>query len=115
MSRTLISVKPESTIQEASEVMEKNNVGAVVVMKDDILRGILTEKDIIKATGKSMPYSTNVKKIMSEEIISIGPNVTVREAAKIMLDKDVRRIPVVSEGRCMGVVTMKDIVKAFLK
>ena len=115
MSRTLISVKPENTIQEASEVMEKNKVGAVLVMKGDVLSGILTEKDIIKAISKSTPYSTNVKKIMTEEIISIGPNATVREAARIMLNKNVRRIPIVSEGKCIGIVTMNDVVRALLR
>lgn len=115
MSRVPITVKPESTIQEASEIMEKNNVGAVLVMKDGVLRGILTEKDIIRATGNKIPPTTAVKKIMSEDIISIGPNSTIKEAAKLMIEKDFRRIPVVSEGRCLGIVTMKDVLKALLR
>lgn len=115
MNRKIYSVKPESTIQEASDLMTKENIGAVLVMKDDVIRGILTEKDILKAIQKKIPLNSSVKRIMHEEIIQIDPHASIEEAAKIMIEKDIRRLPVISNGACIGIVTMKDIVKALIR
>lgn len=115
MSRKIHSVKPESTIQEASDLMTKENIGAVLVMKDDIIRGILTEKDILRAVQKKIPLNSSVKRIMHEEIIQVDPYISVEKAAKIMIEKDIRRLPVISNGACIGIVTMKDILKALIR
>ncbi len=115
VNRKIHSVKPESTIQEASDLMTKENIGAVLVMKDDIIRGILTEKDILRAIQKNIPLNSSVKKILHEEIIQVDPYVSVEKAAKIMIEKDIRRLPIISNGACMGIITMKDIVKALLR
>jgi len=115
MNRKIHSVRPESTIQEASNLMTKENIGAVIVIKDDVIRGILTEKDILRAIQESIPLNSSVKKIMHEEIILIDPYTSVEKAAKIMVEKDIRRLPVISNEACIGIITMKDVLKALIK
>ncbi len=115
MSRKIYSVKPESTIQEASDLMSRENIGAVIVIKDDVIKGILTEKDILRAIKENIPLNSSVKRIMHEEIIYVDPYTPIEKAAKIMIEKDIRRLPVISNGACIGIVTMKDILKALIK
>ncbi|MFN3527837.1 MAG: cyclic nucleotide-binding/CBS domain-containing protein, partial [Candidatus Altarchaeaceae archaeon] len=62
-----------------------------------------------------VPPNSSVKKIMHENIISVNPYTSIEECGKIMIENDIRRLPVLSNGNCVGIVTMKDILKALLK
>lgn len=109
------SVDVNTKISDCSKIMSEENIGTLLVVKDDTIVGIVTEKDILKAIAEGIPSNTSVKKIIREEIISVTPYTSIEECGRIMIEKDIRRLPVLSGGNCVGIVTMKDILKALLK
>lgn len=115
MSRKIRSVDVDTKISECSRIMSEENISTLLVVKNDTIVGIITEKDILKAVTNNIPPNTNVKKILHENIISVDPYTSIEEAAKIMIEKDIRRLPVLSKGTCVGIITMKDILKALLR
>lgn len=111
MKTNLAIVKPELFILESAKIMKKRKIGNVLVTKDDLLVGILTESDIIKkvvAEGKK-PEDVSVAEVMSTPVIVVDPYVSLEEAMKTMGKCNVRRLPVIEEDELIGIITQKDI------
>ena len=115
MTSKLISVKPDQSILEASAMLKKYNIGALPVISEDRnLRGIVTDRDIVLrcVAADSDPSLTPVKEIMSRNIVSVSPDTPLGEAAEIMSEHRVRRLPVVEDGRVEGMISLGDMAKA---
>lgn len=110
MSTDIETVNPDSTIKKAAQIMNKYRIGGLVVRKNSEVVGIVTERDILRAFVKSLKPGTPVKDVMSKNVITIDANATLEEAAKRMLDYGVKRLPVISKGRCVGIVTATDML-----
>lgn len=113
MIRNVITVNADITVKEAVKIMNKNEIGSLVVIKEKRLVGILTERDILKrvlAESKN-PEKTKVSQIMSTPVIAASPQTDLEEAAKLMFEKNVKKLPVVSEEKLVGLVTLTDLAR----
>jgi CBS domain-containing protein len=101
-------------VQNVARKMVKSNIGALLVTNGTKLVGIVTERDIIAkvmAEGKD-PQTVKVCEIMTEEVIMVGPNQDIEDAADVMTEKKIKKLPVVSGGQLVGIITATDIVAA---
>ena len=110
MTTEVETVQMNSTLEEAASIMKVENVGAIpVVDEDDDLVGIITDRDIVVrcvAEGKD-PADTNVEEVLSHELETIEPDVDVEEAARLMADKQIRRLPVCEDGELVGMISSR--------
>jgi CBS domain-containing protein len=109
MVRDVLSVQPSDTIGEAAEKMHAANVGAVVVMEDGVrVVGIVTERDLMRAVAsRARAAEARVRQWMTADPLTIEPETTIEEAAKIMFDHNFRHLPVVKDGRALGIVSLR--------
>ncbi len=110
------SVSPATVVYNALKAMAEKNVGALLVLEGDELRGIFSERDYARKVileGKSS-REIPVKEIMSPEVFTVGPQQSVEECMALMTDKRVRHLPVVEGGRVIGVISIGDAVKAII-
>jgi CBS domain-containing protein len=112
MTTDVESVQMNSTLEEVASIMKVENVGSVpVVDEDDDLVGIITDRDIVVrcvAEGKN-PAETNVEEVLSHELETIEPDVDVDEAAQLMAERQIRRLPVCEDGELVGMVSIGDL------
>lgn len=112
MSATAETVTPETTLADAAKVMERADIGDVLIVDGTRqLRGIVTDRDIaIRAVAEGRdPNSTLVEEIMTPTVETISSSATVREAIETMRRHDIRRLPVVDGGSPIGVVSLGDL------
>jgi CBS domain-containing protein len=109
MVRDVLTVAPSDTIGEAAEKMNQANVGAVVVMEDFVrLVGIVTERDLLRAVAaRARAAEARVRQWMTPNPVTIEPDLTIDEAARIMFDHGFRHLPVVKDGRPLGIVSLR--------
>jgi signal-transduction protein with cAMP-binding, CBS, and nucleotidyltransferase domain len=101
------------TVALAARMMKERARGSLIVVDDRKPIGIITERDLVRriiAEDKSI--ATTVGDIMSEPLISVGPEATVSSAANVMYKNGIRRLPVIEEGRLLGIVTSTDLARA---
>ena len=113
MNRNVKTVRPEDTVMSAAQTMNQYHIGSLVVVSGPgEVVGILTERDILTdvvATGKSGD-KVNVSEIMTPNIITISPDRTLEEAADIMTENKIKKLPVVYNGRLLGIVSATDLI-----
>jgi CBS domain-containing protein len=110
------SVSPDSTVYEALQLMADRNVGAVLVRDAERLLGIVSERDYARQVvlkGKAS-RDTPVREIMTVRVVCIVPERTVEDCMALMTDKRIRHLPVLQDGKLVGVVSIGDIVKAVI-
>jgi CBS domain-containing protein len=101
----------EVTLAEAARLMRDQAIGDVLVTEDDRLCGLVTDRDIVVralADAKD-PQRTNLGEVCSAEVFTLGPDSTTSEAVRLMRENAIRRIPVVEDGRPVGVVSIGDL------
>jgi len=110
MTKAAVIDQPGDTLVEAARKMWEQQTGSLLVLDGSDLVGILTERDILKAvaTGTALE-DTRISQVMSKDLISVGPGTSLREAAKIMADRWIRHLPVLDEGRLVGVLSQRDL------
>lgn len=108
------SANEEDTVLAAAEAMNKNRVGSLVVTRGDLVVGIVTERDILCRTvaARRDPAATLVKEIMSSPVACCAPETTWDECRSVMRNKRLRHLPVVREGRLVGMVSIGDVLQA---
>lgn len=108
------SVAPDTRVQDALGLMTDKNVGAVLVMRQDALVGILSERDITRNLALQGADAANapVGDVMTARPVCVGPTQTIDECMALMTDKRVRHLPVIDGGRVVGLVSIGDAVKA---
>lgn len=114
MTKDYVSVKPETTLLECAKIMMKKRVGSLILQEKDILKGIITEKDIIWAlTKKSQKDLSRIKcsDISPKKLTTIKPGADLMTAIKLMQKSKFRRLPVVVQGKLVGLLTLKDILR----
>ena len=112
MTRPVITADAELDILSAAKKMGSANVGSLIIISGDKPTGILTERDLVKkvlAQGTD-PRSLKVAEIMSSPVVSIEPDASLREAAALMLRSGVKRLPVILQGKLVGIITDTDLV-----
>jgi CBS domain-containing protein len=109
-------ISPEATVYDALKMMSEKEVGALPVVKDDKLVGIMSERDYARKVilrGKSS-LETPVSEIMTEKVITVDRNQTMRECMELMTNKRVRHLPVVREEELIGIISIGDVLKEII-
>ena len=110
------SVTPETTVYEALQMMAQKDIGTVLVMENDCLIGIMSERDYARKVillGRSS-RETSVKEIMSTEVSTIQPDQTLDEAMAMMSIRRIRHLPVLSKEKVIGVISISDVVRGII-
>ena len=113
----IVSVNPDTIIFDALSLMSKYNVGAVLVVDNENLVGVFTERDYARKIilkGRTS-LDTSVSEIMSDELITVHPEESIAECMVLMSDKRVRHLPVVQDGRVVGIISIGDVVKFIIE
>jgi len=113
MTTKVISIKTTGRIDEAIELIKEHNVGGLpVIDEEEKIWGIVTERDIAFLFAGTIS-GAKVSSIMSTNVITIEPKASIFQAEKTMIEKGFRRLPLVSEGKLIGIVTVMDILRFF--
>lgn len=110
MTRTVYTIQPEATAQEVAQLLAEHRISGVPVVDErDNIIGIVTEADIIsKVTREGL----TVADLMSREVIAVDEEMSASDIACLLTERRIKRVPVVREGRLMGIVSRGDIVRA---
>jgi CBS domain-containing protein len=108
----LWTISPDALIFDAIKLMAEKNIGALLVMSGDRLLGVFTERDYTRKVALQGRTSkeTRVREVLSPEVIIIEPNQTVEEGMRLMTEHRVRHLPVVENGKVLGIVSIGDLV-----
>ncbi len=110
------SISPDATVYEASNRMADKNVGAMLVFEGDDLVGLISERDYSRKTILKGRFSkeTAVREIMTTEAVTVHPDDDIEACMELFTDKHVRHLPVVENGKVVGIVSIGDIVKSII-
>jgi CBS domain-containing protein len=111
--RTVQTISPAASVLDAIKRMAERNIGALVVMEDEKMLGIVTERDHARKVileGRSSK-DTPVREIMTAPAVCVRPDQTNEECMELMTGKRVRHLPVVDDGKLIGLVSIGDLVK----
>jgi len=112
MKKKIISIDETKTIKEAASLMNEAKIGSIIITKDDIPVGILTERDFVtKIAVEEIPLSVSLSQVMIKPLLVVAPNQTVWEAAEIMKNMQVHRLAVQEGSKIIGMVSTTDLVK----
>ena len=113
MVKEIITVNPTKKIRDAVELMNKNQIGCLVVTRKGKPVGIMTERDVLKKIVCSCknPEQTRVSEIMSKPLIVGRVDMDWLEAVKLMLDRNIKKLPILDDERLVGLVTLTDIAR----
>jgi CBS domain-containing protein len=107
----VVSIESLDSVSDAASRMQFEEVGSVVVLEDGVFVGILTERDVVRAVADGCdPEETPVSAYMTEGPFVVSPETDSREAVARMVDLGVRHLPVVSEGKVVGMVSARDLI-----
>ena len=114
MTRSLLTVSADATLGEAASHMAARGVGAVVVLEGEAIAAILTERDVMKAVAAGNDGSASVSDWMTRHPDTIEPTDTTDHAASLMIHGGFRHLPVVDEGKVVGIVSIRDLMRVTL-
>ncbi len=110
------TVDSDASMLEALRAMAETDVGAVMVVEGDTLVGVVSERDYVRKVAlDALTPEVPVAQVMTKDVIAIPPHHTVAECMALMTQKHVRHLPVLEEGRLVGVVSVRDVVRATLE
>ncbi len=111
MTRDVRSIDSTDTVQQAARIMKDLNVGSIPVTEGGRVVGMLTDRDVVLrnvADGKT-PENTRVEEVMSKTVVTAAPDMDAHEAADIMAQNQIRRLPVMENDRMVGIVSIGDL------
>ena len=110
MTEAAVSDQADDTLAEAARKMWEQQTGSLLVMDGDDLVGIVTERDVLKAVATGMAVDdTRISQVMSKDLVTVGPGTSLREAAKVMAERWIRHLPVLDNGKLVGVISQRDL------
>jgi len=114
--RDIHVVRPDDTVADALRLMADKNVGAVLVMDGDRLVGIFTERHYARNVflkGRTSP-TTSVREVMQQDVIYVEPQQTAEACMALMTEKKIRHLPVLHDGRLVGIISIGDLLKSVI-
>jgi len=112
MNKDVVTVSPEESVETASRLLSRHNIGALPVCGGDgKLRGIITDRDIVLrcVAGGASPANTKVREVMSRSVVTAAPGDDIGRASGLMSSAQVRRLPVVEGGELVGMLSLGDM------
>ena len=113
---TIWSIAPDALVFDALKIMADKNVGALLVTKKEKVVGIFSERDYarkIVLKGESS-HTTAIKDVMTSGVLSVNPEQSIDECMTLMTNKHIRHLPVLENGKLIGLVSIGDVVKAII-
>jgi CBS domain-containing protein len=111
IAKEAIKIRQESTLKDAAKMMADNGIGCLVVVNDDKLEGIITERDVLKQVSKDIKAMDKpLKEVMSTDLVTVGPDMHIDDAAKLMSEHKIKKLPVFKDGKLLGIITSTDLV-----
>jgi CBS domain-containing protein len=112
MTKATVTDAADETLAEAATKMRQQQTGSLLIMEGSKLLGIVTERDLLKVVGDGQdPKSVSIREVMTADPVTIDPDTTIKEAARIMFDKWFRHLPVMtSDGTVVGVISLRDLL-----
>jgi CBS domain-containing protein len=113
MVREVITLDTNSTVKEAAEIMNKFEIGSLIVVSKGKAQGIVTERDLLKRVVAEAKDATNtkVKEIMTTPLVMVEPTVELEEAVKLMFRMKIKKLPVAEGKKLVGLVSLTDIAR----
>ncbi|MBP6558571.1 MAG: CBS domain-containing protein [Flavobacterium sp.] len=114
--KEVYSVLPTITVYEALVSMSEKNIGAILVVQDNVLKGILSERDYARkiALKDKSSKETFVEEIMASEVITVKPNDKLEFCMELMYNKKIRHLPVMENDTIIGIISIGDVVKSII-
>ena len=110
MSRQVATISSNQTVQEAAELMSRHNVGAIPVVDQGVLKGMITDRDItLRTTAEGQDGQTPVSNVMTTNVVSGNPNMSLEEASQMMAQSQIRRLPIVENNHLVGILALGDL------
>jgi CBS domain-containing protein len=111
------TISKETTVLESLELMAEKRIGSLVVIEDGQVIGIFTERDYARMVGpkRRNPEETRIEEVMTRELITIDLNQTVNDCMVLMTDNHIRHLPVMDDGRLVGIISIGDVVKDIIE
>lgn len=107
-----VSIHVDSTVLEAAALMSSHIGGCLIIVDNDAPVGIVTERDFVRrVVAEQLPLNTKVSEIMSKPLITVDAEASLKEAARIMSNNKIRRLPVLNQDRLVGIVVAADFVR----
>jgi CBS domain-containing protein len=112
MTKDVTTIDTDKTVFEAAQLMSTEGLGCLIVMNKDFPVGIITERDIVRRiVAKRSSTDVKVEEIMSKTLITIEPDVSLKDAARVMSTNGIRRLPVLKNNKLVGIVVASDFVR----
>ena len=109
----VFAVKPDAVVLDALKLMAEKNTGAVLVMKGDKVAGILSERDCVRKLelAAKTAQKTKVSEIMTSDVLYVEASQPLEECMALMIDKNIRHLPVYEDGKLLGLISVRDVLK----
>ncbi|PAV47131.1 histidine kinase [Pseudomonas sp. HAR-UPW-AIA-41] len=110
---SIVSVTPETSVLEAVTIMADSDISALMVMSGDTVEGIITERDFVRRVARleRSAYATTVGEVMTSSLITVGPQDRTRYCMQLMIERNLRHLPVLDNGKLVGLLSIRDLVK----
>lgn len=114
MIRSVITMSPDASAYEAVKISNKNKIGCLVVVDNNQIVGILTERDLLERILEKCrnPKETKISEIMTRHVVMGKPDMELSEATRLMFENKVKKLPIIDGNRLVGIVTLTDIARA---
>jgi CBS domain-containing protein len=112
MTKEVVTIETSKTVFEAAEVMALKNVSCLIVVIKGFPVGIITERDIVRRiVAKRSSLDLKVTEVMTKTLITVEPETSLKDAARVMSNKKIRRLPVLKNNKLVGIVAASDFVR----
>lgn len=113
----VVAAPPDQTVAEAARLMARESIGSVLVLAGGSIAGILSERDIVRTLAEAGPACLDrpISELMTTHVITCGPEERVDRVMALMTEGRFRHLPVIDEGRLVGIVSIGDVVKSRLE
>jgi CBS domain-containing protein len=112
MTKNVITIDVGKTVFEAAQLMSEKGIGCLVVTEGGVPAGIVTERDFVKRiVAQHASFDVKIAEIMSTSLVTVDPDSSVKEAARLMSSHKIRRLPVLKENKLVGIIVATDLVR----
>ena len=110
MTSAAVTDQADDTLAAAARKMWEQQTGSLLVVDGEDLVGIVTERDVLKAAANGLSMDeTRISQVMTKDLVTVGPGTSLRDAAKLMAERWIRHLPVLDEGKLVGILSQRDL------
>lgn len=112
MTKSVITIDVNRSVFDAAELMTAKGIGCLVVTEDAVPVGIVTERDFVRRiVAQRASFDAKVSEIMTKSLVTVDPDVSIKEAARLMSSNKIRRLPVLRQNKLVGIVVATDLAR----